>query len=659
MANIPALVETSLKPKLSAKIAAAASDTARSHVVVEHYLQQVLRPLCADPSHYDGRLSDGKNDGGLDGWGFDSDDQTSPLVLVQAKWYDHDGVKLSPAESSELLEFVKNRLVPNLRAGLNQDVIEFMGKYQGRVENRSRKFLVYLTNGIFDPATPPLYAALGSGWELKVLDLDRLCLEWYYTLSKDEPVTASTVIGLIEGSYFLSEIKGSAGDYPEAHKIRILQCRLAATDLRSAFDDWHKKLLIRNLRYGLGANTVNNGMKETAESTRRHYFYAFHNGISLVCEKFELLDFSKIGDASPAAILEAYPFVDPRHYLSIAQLKNNGTRTAAYLEKFQIVNGGQSTTTIGSVDPKFLSDITLPCKISETISKELAMDIAVYNNTQTKIGPEDLIAIDPDQIFLQNYAAVEVRPPVFYAKKRGEKWGDLFRVVAATPPKERQTSYKQTYQSFLSFCGNPIGAYAQTAKFTDPTSAVYLEITSEADKDLLLMCGILPNLESSAQGAKDPDFTQYWTQWVIACLGHVYRSLPVSDQTKLRDKLLGKEGPKHWAKIRKVFISWVADVFRAYYPNLKGVEYQQFFKGTSDVFDLNAVKLVVSARDVQRWVNPKVKGADLAALAASLDSRNYSVSYPEVRFTVFALLGEKVLQVNQPLDKDLKGIASI
>ena len=372
----------------------------------------------------------------------------------------------------------------------------------------------------------------------------------HYTLSKDEPVTASTVIGLTEGSYFLSEIKGSAGEYPAATKIRVLQCRLAATDLRSAFDDWHKKLLIRNLRYGLGANTVNNGMKETAEGNRRHYFYAFHNGISLVCEKFELLDFSKIGDASPAAIMHTYPFVDSRHYLSIAQLKSNGTKTAAYLEKFQIVNGGQSTTTIGSVDPKFLSDITLPCKISETISKELAMDIAVYNNTQTKIGPEDLIAIDPDQIFLQNYAALEVKPPVFYGKKKGEKWADLFRVAAAPPSKDRQTTYKLTYQSFLSFCGNPIGAYAQTAKFTDPTSTVYLEVTNEADKDLLLMCGILPNLERSAQGAKEPDFTQSWTQWVIACLGHVYRSLPVSEQAKLRDNLLGKDGPKHWAKIR-------------------------------------------------------------------------------------------------------------
>ena len=76
MANIPAVVERSLKPRLSAKITAAPNDTARSHTVVEHYLQQVLRPLCADPSRYDGRLTGGKNDGGLDGWGFDPDDQT-------------------------------------------------------------------------------------------------------------------------------------------------------------------------------------------------------------------------------------------------------------------------------------------------------------------------------------------------------------------------------------------------------------------------------------------------------------------------------------------------------------------------------------------------------------------------------------------------------
>ena len=62
---------------------------------------------------------------------------------------------------------------------------------------------------------------------------------------------------------------------------------------------------------------------------------------------------------------------------------------------------------------------------------------------------------------------------------------------------------------------------------------------------------------------------------------------------------------------------------------------------------------------MQRWVNPKVKGADLAALAASLDSKNYSISYPEVRFTVFVLLGEKVLQANQPLDTSLKGIAAV
>ena len=286
---------------------------------------------------------------------------------------------------------------------------------------------------------------------------------WYKALSSEKPIGNEMVIAVRPDSSFQAETAFPSHDGIPAQKIRVIQCMLAAEDLVRAYAIYQRDLLIRNLRYGLAGN-INQRMKETAESEIRSAFYVFHNGISIVCSKFDLLDFTKSRVTSDVAdILQLYPSLSKEQAQYIVDSMGEwGRMNFIYLKDLQIVNGGQSTVTLSKVEKSKLKDISVPCKISETTQREIAQYIAIYNNTQNKITPADLVANTDEQSFLQNFAALEIDPPIFYQRKEREQWTDIFRVRGPAPLKERWVEYEQVYQAFLSWTGKPGPAYTKS-----------------------------------------------------------------------------------------------------------------------------------------------------------------------------------------------------
>jgi hypothetical protein len=651
---IDSIAKTVLAPKIATLARTAGNDAERSKAVLGHYLTQVIKPLCADPSNFQSDVTDGPNDGGLDGWGTDPHDPDFPLVLVQCKWSLTGGRNLSFAESTELSDFVSKRLSPNLRAGLNPSVQQFLGRYQASYANKAKILLVYLTPGVLNPAAQPSYDALKPRCEFKVLDGDQLAKEWYESLSREEPIASHTVVGLDDGAYFESRLTVPSTIGGPSTTIRVLECKLAATDLRWAYDNWLRKLLIRNLRYGLGVKGINKAMKETAESDRRYYFFAFHNGISIVCDHYDVLEFTPLTDKSKTGVGKAFPQLTEAEAEYSASLAGKGTAKGLFLRGLQIVNGGQSTLTLSQVDSKYLGDIAVPCKITETDARDLAAYIAIYNNSQNKIVPEDLVANSQEQSFLQNYAALEVSPPIFYQRKRKESWTDIFRVASPRPPTERCITYRQTYQAFAAFTGDPIGAYSSPGTYTDPAKPPYAQITDYPNKDTLLLSGLLSAFEDKLSSGRDPAFAAYWKQWAIALFGHFFRTLPLADQEKLTGKLMGTKGLNKWKQVRATLLSIFEQVLKSSFSKVRGADYQALFKGNASVFDLSTIT-GVKPGSVAALIHPKAAAADFRSMEKLQRDQDVLIGVYELHFAIIVRMAEAKVQASASLQAAISG----
>ena len=348
----------------------------RSKKITESYLTEMIRPTLADPSDFDHQICDGPNDGGLDAWGADPNEKV--LYLIQCKWYDEPTPVLSQEESLELYNFVTNRLLPDNRTGLNSTVREFLGRYRAYYTGYKVN-LRYITNGRFNAMSQEKYRELPDNFSFSLINKNGLSVQWYKALGEDKLLNNTMVIAINKSSYFEATFTIPAVEEIAAQQLRMIQCSLCAVDLKVAYDRWSRNLLIRNLRYGLGGK-INQGMKETAESELRSAFYAFHNGISIVCESLQLVN-PRSKKLDLHSLLEQYPGLELEEAQQIiSDIQTDDSKVFVVIRNFQIVNGAQSTETLATVPNNKLNDVYVPCKITETTSPQIASKIAVYMN---------------------------------------------------------------------------------------------------------------------------------------------------------------------------------------------------------------------------------------------------------------------------------------
>lgn len=160
-----------------------------------------------------------------------------------------------------------------------------------------------------------------------------------------------------------------------------------------AFDN---RLIDTNLRYFLGAaNEVNRAIEESLKSGKLAHFFAKNNGITIVCEKL-------------ITVNSSFPI---------------------NMQNPKIVNGGQTARVLYNV---FKDQIDLLeggyifVKIVETRDAQLANEICIASNNQSRIFGRDMRAHDEFQIKL----AAGLHPlGYFYKRKRGEKNPDPDHLV--------------------------------------------------------------------------------------------------------------------------------------------------------------------------------------------------------------------------------------
>ncbi len=134
--------------------------------------------------------------------------------------------------------------------------------------------------------------------------------------------------------------------------------------LRNQFNTFGDNLFSANYRGFLGVSKrkkINSGIKNTAEKMPDN-FWVYNNGITILTTKIET------------------------------------EKNKNYLIGLSIINGAQTTGSIGSLDSKVdLSKVKVPARVIECSDAETISEIVKYNNTQNKITTWDKFSNSPEQ----------------------------------------------------------------------------------------------------------------------------------------------------------------------------------------------------------------------------------------------------------------------
>lgn len=138
--------------------------------------------------------------------------------------------------------------------------------------------------------------------------------------------------------------------------------------LHNLYQQYDDSLFSANYRNFLGISRrgrrkINSGIKNTAE-TRPSDFWAFNNGITILTTK---------------------------HY------PNPENENETILEGISIINGAQTTGSIGHSSVEQLDDVKVLCRVIESADEETINSIIEFNNTQNEITTWDKYSKNPEQ----------------------------------------------------------------------------------------------------------------------------------------------------------------------------------------------------------------------------------------------------------------------
>ncbi len=311
-------------------------------------------------------VCDGDNDQGIDGLLLEQNpdpEKPQTLVLLQSKYPE----KFKNVGVNELKQFVgsaqyfksakafkkllEGTLEPELKALLGRFEVEEKLS-QGHLPVR----LVFVTAGAMTPDARRYAASLGSGY-LALYDVERLAP---IVRAFRAPTTVAGVVKLAcpATSRFI-------GRHSEG---RVAICAVKASDIIKWPGIEDRNLFDLNVRRELRPNTVRAALDRAIQKAADHpNFLAFHNGLTVVCER--------IDDSDTQELL---------------------------IENMSVVNGAQSTVALYDNASKVTDDLNVLVKFVEvSADHQLAREVAVRSNTQNPVTTRNLRARDGVQLRLE------------------------------------------------------------------------------------------------------------------------------------------------------------------------------------------------------------------------------------------------------------------
>ncbi len=222
------------------------------------------------------------------------------------------------------------------------------------------------------------------------------------------------------------------------------------SSLKELYEKHGNRLFDQNVRLFLGTRkgTVNAGIRDTLGDTDdRGHFWAYNNGITIIARTFVF----------------------------------DGDDNSVELTDFSIVNGCQTTVSIGEATAAAAREAAVLTRVVAAPNPALVDKIIRYTNSQTPINVWDISARDRLQQRLQHEMS-ELKPKWFYALRRGEFETLANKSEYGRGLGRRVLPFPQSAQFLAAVRGLPVEAYKDKARlFTAHKDRVFPPDTSAAD----------------------------------------------------------------------------------------------------------------------------------------------------------------------------------
>lgn len=330
-----------------------------------------------DPDNILQYLTDGSNDGGIDAIFNDPNSEDNDVIVIQSKYYNSTSLKSEDVigELYKINETLKD-LQNNRVSKYNENLVSAYRNATGQKGDNGEIRIYFFTS----------YAPKTTRETTKLIRTSNKFLENYSVeLNFKNDIEQQIQLCENDSSYVESgKLKlDKVNNYLEYEDSVIVN--VSALDLQKLQNIKGNALLGKNLRYFVRNKNVDTAIDQTISKEPDNFWYK-NNGIVIICDDY---------------------------YFDGIYIK---------LEKFSIINGGQTTYKIGRSDIE--KDFYLQCKVikskgsSEKEKDNFAYEIAESTNSQKPIKKADLKANSPEQLRLKQRLKHE---NVYYLTKKGEK----------------------------------------------------------------------------------------------------------------------------------------------------------------------------------------------------------------------------------------------
>lgn len=287
------------------------------------------------------------------------------------------------------------RNVPFFGAEVSKDAKNAIALIKEVRNNIRRVRLFFLTNGIVEPS-PILNFSEENEYEHIFMEYSTWDLSRVYRMNAIN--SGSEAIGIDFQLNYKTKIQCLRVE-DENPKVDAYFAIMPGNILAKIYEQYKQTLLEGNVRLFLQkTNKVNRQICKTIKE-RPEMFFSFNNGISATAKNIEF--------------------------------GSGGSKTAPYITKItdlQIVNGGQTTASIASMQDCDLSKVFVPMKISvikdEQDYSEIVKEISTSANSQTAIKRSDFLSGDEFLKGLENISRTETEPTTqtrwYFERKRGQ-----------------------------------------------------------------------------------------------------------------------------------------------------------------------------------------------------------------------------------------------
>lgn len=298
---------------------------------------------------------------------------------------------------SNICNFYREALrnIPFFGAEVSEDVRNAIALIKEVRENIRRVRLFFLTNGIVEPS-PILNISEENEYEHIFMEYSTWDLSRVYRMNAIN--SGSEAIEIDFQLNYKSKIQCLRVE-DENPKVDAYFAIMPGNILAKIYEQYKQALLEGNVRLFLQkTNKVNRQICKTIKE-KPEMFFSFNNGISATAKHIEF--------------------------------GSGGSKAAPYITKItdlQIVNGGQTTASIASMQECDLSKVFVPMKIcvikDEEEYSDIVKEISTSANSQTAIKKSDFLSGDDFLKVLEKVSRTETEPISktrwYFERKRGQ-----------------------------------------------------------------------------------------------------------------------------------------------------------------------------------------------------------------------------------------------